>query len=147
MHLVMDHYATPKKTTIATGWSPSPASTATSPRHPGPRVNLAEVWFGVIERQAIHRGSFRAVKDFNADPCLHRRLERPRTPVRVDQDRRRDPQEGQPSGHFKHWPLAPKPRVGNVEGNDMTTHRVDWQQIVPIMGFDNNRPVDQPCEG
>jgi len=39
------------------------------------------------------------------DPRLHRRLERPQTPLRVDQDRQRDPQEGQPSEHFKHGPL------------------------------------------
>ena len=25
-----------------------------------------EVWFGIIERQAIHRGSFGSVKDLNA---------------------------------------------------------------------------------
>ena len=32
-------------------------------------MNLVEVWFGVIERQAIHRGSFGSVKDLNVkDP-------------------------------------------------------------------------------
>jgi hypothetical protein len=29
-------------------------------------MNLVEVWFSLIERQAIHRGTFRSVKDLNA---------------------------------------------------------------------------------
>jgi hypothetical protein len=29
-------------------------------------MNLVEVWFGIIERQAIHRGTFGSVKDLNA---------------------------------------------------------------------------------
>lgn len=32
----------------------------------GSWLNLVEVWFGIIERQAIHRGSFGSVKDLNA---------------------------------------------------------------------------------
>ena len=28
-------------------------------------MNLVEVWFGIIERQAIHRGTFRSVRDLN----------------------------------------------------------------------------------
>ncbi len=29
-------------------------------------MNLVEVWFGIIEKQAIHRGIFGSVKDLNA---------------------------------------------------------------------------------
>jgi hypothetical protein len=29
-------------------------------------LNLVEVWFGIIERQAIRRGTFRSVRDLNA---------------------------------------------------------------------------------
>ena len=29
-------------------------------------MNLVEVWFSMIERQAIHRGSFRSVPELNA---------------------------------------------------------------------------------
>ena len=29
-------------------------------------MNLVEVWFSIIERQAIHRGSYRSVADLNA---------------------------------------------------------------------------------
>ena len=31
----------------------------------GSWLNLVEVWFGIIERQAIRRGSFRSVRDLN----------------------------------------------------------------------------------
>lgn len=31
------------------------------------RVNLVEVWFGTIERQAIHRGTFRNVRELTAN--------------------------------------------------------------------------------
>jgi hypothetical protein len=30
-----------------------------------PWMNMVEIWFGIIERQAIHRGSFGSVKDLN----------------------------------------------------------------------------------
>lgn len=32
----------------------------------GSWLNLVEVWFGIIERQAIHRSTFASVKDLNA---------------------------------------------------------------------------------
>jgi hypothetical protein len=59
-------------------------------------MNMVEIWFGVIERQAIHRGTFGSVRDLTSDPRLHQRLEQPRPPLRLDQDRRRNPQESQP---------------------------------------------------
>ena len=36
-----------------------------TPTH-GSWMNLVEVWFSLIERQAIHRGTFGSVKDLNA---------------------------------------------------------------------------------
>ncbi len=32
----------------------------------GSWLNLVEVWFGIIERQATHRGTFGSVKELNA---------------------------------------------------------------------------------
>jgi hypothetical protein len=32
----------------------------------GSWLNLGEVWFGIIERQAIRRGTFNSVRDLNA---------------------------------------------------------------------------------
>src|SRR3954447_5953656 len=40
------------------------------------------------------------------DPRLHRRLERPLPRLRLDQDRRPNPQQGQPSNNFKSAALA-----------------------------------------
>jgi transposase len=63
LHLVMDNYAAHKRIEIR-GWL------ASNPRvrvHFTPTsaswMNLVEVWFGIIERQAIHRGSFRSVRE------------------------------------------------------------------------------------
>jgi transposase len=66
LHLVMDNYATHKHPKVK-GWL------AANPRmvcHFTPThaswMNLVEVWFSLIERQAIHRGSFGSVRDLNA---------------------------------------------------------------------------------
>jgi len=63
LHLVMDNYAAHKRIEIR-DWL------ATNPRvhgHFTPTsaswMNRVEVWFGIIERQAIHRGTFGSVKD------------------------------------------------------------------------------------
>lgn len=66
LHLVMDNYAT-HKTPEVKHWlarhknfhvhfTPTSASW----------LNLVEVWFGIIDRQAIRRGTFTSVKDLNA---------------------------------------------------------------------------------
>jgi len=66
LHLVMDNYAAHKHPKVK-GWL------AANPRvvcHFTPThaswMNLVEVWFSLIERQAIHRGSFGSVRDLNA---------------------------------------------------------------------------------
>ena len=70
-------------------------------------LNLVEVWFGIIERQAIHRGTFASVtRPQRQDPRLHQRLERPLPPLRLDQDRRPDPHQSQPSEDLKRGALA-----------------------------------------
>jgi transposase/transposase-like protein len=66
LHLVMDNYAAHKRveirrwldanTRVQVHFTPTSASW----------MNLVEVWFGIIERQAIHRGTFRSVTDLNA---------------------------------------------------------------------------------
>jgi hypothetical protein len=62
----MDNYATHKRKEVR-DWL------ATNPRiklHLTPTsaswMNLVEVWFGIIERQAIHRGTFGSVRDLTA---------------------------------------------------------------------------------
>ena len=46
----------------------------------------------------VPRGSFGPVKDLNTKIRAFSEVERPLPPVRLDQDRRTDPQEGQPIG-------------------------------------------------
>jgi hypothetical protein len=51
-------------------------------------MNLVEVWFGTIDRQASHRGHLRlGARAQRHDPRLHRRLERPLPPRSSGQSR------------------------------------------------------------
>ncbi len=65
LHLIMDNYATHKKAEVR-DWLAANSRihmhfTPTS----GSWLNLVECWFSIIERQAIHRGSYTSVKDLN----------------------------------------------------------------------------------
>ncbi len=64
----MDNYAAHKRVEIGTWLAANPRVrvhvhfTPTSASW----MNLVEVWFGIIERQAIHRGTYSSVRDLNA---------------------------------------------------------------------------------
>ena len=66
LHLVMDNYAAHKRTNVKSWLAANPRVI----RHLTPThaswMNLVEVWFSLIERQAIHRGSYASVKELNA---------------------------------------------------------------------------------
>ncbi len=49
----------------ATGWPPTRRIQVHCTPTSGSFLNLDEVWFGIIERQAIHRGTFRSVAELN----------------------------------------------------------------------------------
>jgi transposase len=66
LHLVMDNYATHKRSEVRDWLAANPRITTHFTPTSGSWLNLVEVWFGIIERQAIHRGSFGSVKDLNA---------------------------------------------------------------------------------
>ena len=66
LHLVMDNYATHKKAEVRDWLAANPRIRVHFTPTSGSWLNLVEVWFGIIERQAIHRGSFGSVKDLNA---------------------------------------------------------------------------------
>ncbi len=53
-------------------------------------LNMVEIFFGIITRQAIRRGTFTGQGPHRCDPHLHRRLERTLPTVHLDQDRRPD---------------------------------------------------------
>ncbi|WP_199435277.1 IS630 family transposase [Qaidamihabitans albus] len=66
LHLVMDNYAAHKRPEIRAWLAANPRISVHFTPTSGSWLNLVEVWFGIIERQAIHRGTFRSVRDLNA---------------------------------------------------------------------------------
>ena len=66
LHLVMDNYAAHKHANVKAWLRANPRIICHfTPTHAS-WMNLVEVWFSLIERQAIHRGSFASVRDLNA---------------------------------------------------------------------------------
>ncbi|MCT1865026.1 transposase, partial [Dietzia cinnamea] len=66
LHLVMDNYAAHKHANVKAWLADNPRFTVHfTPTHAS-WMNLVEVWFGIVERQAIRRGVFTSVKDLNA---------------------------------------------------------------------------------
>jgi hypothetical protein len=57
---------------------------------------MVEIWFGIIERQAIRRGSFTSVADLTAKIRAFINSWNPSPPVHLDQARRRQPHRSQP---------------------------------------------------
>ena len=66
LHLVMDNYAAHKRVEIRDWLAAHPRVQVHFTPTSGSWLNLVEVWFGIIERQAIHRGSFGSVRELNA---------------------------------------------------------------------------------
>ena len=63
LHLVMDNYATHKKAEVRDWLAANPRIHVHFTPTSGSWMNLVEVWFGIIEKQAIHRGTFDSVRD------------------------------------------------------------------------------------
>ena len=63
LHLVMDNYATHKRIEVRDWLAANPRIHVHFTPTSGSWLNLVEVWFGIIERQAIRRGSFPSVRD------------------------------------------------------------------------------------
>jgi len=66
LHLVMDNYAAHKRVEVRDWLAANPRVTVHFTPTSGSWLNLVEVWFGIIERQAIHRGTFGSVRNLNA---------------------------------------------------------------------------------
>ena len=78
LHLVMDNYAAHKHPEVRDWLAANPRVHVHFTPTSASWMNLVEVWFGIIERQAIHRGTFGSVtRPQRQDPRLHQRLERP----------------------------------------------------------------------
>src|SRR3954453_19363261 len=66
LHLIMDNYAAHKRVEVRAWLAAHPRVQVHFTPTSGSWLNLVEVWFGIIERQAIHRGSFGSVRELNA---------------------------------------------------------------------------------
>ncbi len=65
LHLVMENYAAHKHTNVRQWREANPRfKIHFTPTH-ACWMNLVEVWFGIVEREAIRRGVFKSVKDLN----------------------------------------------------------------------------------
>ena len=65
LHLVMDNHAAHKHPAVKAWLAANPRITCHfTPTHAS-WMNLVEVWFGIVERQAIRRGVFKSVRDLN----------------------------------------------------------------------------------
>ena len=63
LHLVMDNYAAHKHPAVKAWLAANPRIRVHfTPTHAS-WMNLVEVWFSIAERQAIHRGSYRSVRE------------------------------------------------------------------------------------
>jgi transposase len=91
LHVVLDNYRTHKHDDINRWLVKNPRVTLHFTPTSGSWLNLVEVFFGMITRRAIRRGSFDSVKQLRHDPHLHRRLERSLPALHLDQGRRQDP--------------------------------------------------------
>jgi transposase len=65
LHLVMDNYAAHKTPEVKDWLADNPRIQVHFTPTSGSWLNLVEVWFGIIERQAIRRGTFTSVNDLN----------------------------------------------------------------------------------
>ena len=66
LHLVMDNYATHKTPDVKAWLADHPRIHVHFTPTSGSWLNLVEVWFGIIERQAIRRGSFTSARELTA---------------------------------------------------------------------------------
>ena len=66
LHLVMDNYAAHKRVEVTNWLAANPRVNVHFTPTSASWMNLVEIWFGIIERQAIRRGTFGSVRELNA---------------------------------------------------------------------------------
>jgi transposase len=66
LHWVMDNYAAHKHTAVRDWLAANPRGRVHFSATHASWMKLVEVCFGIIERQDMHRGTFRSVKELNA---------------------------------------------------------------------------------
>ncbi len=66
LHVVLDNYGTHKHPTVGAWLARNPRITLHFTPTSGSWLNMVEIFFGIITRQALRRGSFTSVKDLTA---------------------------------------------------------------------------------
>jgi transposase len=66
LHIVADNYATHKHPAVQAWLAKNPRITMHFTPTPGSWLNMVEIFFGIITRQAIRRGTFTSVKDLTS---------------------------------------------------------------------------------
>ena len=108
LHMVVDNYATHKHPDVQAWLARNPRITLHFTPTSGSWLNMVEVFFSIITRQAIRRGTFTSVKDLIAAIGLHQRLERTLPTIPLDQARRRPTRPLPPrSKNLVHATLGP----------------------------------------
>ncbi len=97
LHVVCDNYGTHKHPVVRAWLERNPRITLHFTPTSGSWLNMVEIFFGIITRQAIRRGTFRSVKDLIG--AITRFIDgwNDRCEPFVDQDHRPDPQPQQKS--------------------------------------------------
>jgi transposase len=107
LHLVCDNYATHKHPNVRAWLERNPRITLHFTPTSGSWLNMVEIFFDIITRQAIRCGSFTSVKrPHRHDPPLHRQLQRPLPTLHLDQRRRHHPRKAQRSPKTKEGDLT-----------------------------------------
>jgi transposase len=92
LHIVVDNYAAHKHPRVNAWLARNPRIMLHFTPTSGSWLNMVEIFFGIISRQAIRRGQLRLdARADRGDPPIHRWLERTLPTLRLDQDRRPNP--------------------------------------------------------
>ncbi len=97
LHIVCDNYATHKHPTVQAWLARNPRITLHFTPTSGSWLNMVEIFFGIITRQAIRRGTLHHGQGpHRRHRDLHRRLERTLPAIHLDQERRPDTHQSRP---------------------------------------------------
>jgi transposase len=92
----MDNYATHKQPKVKAWLAANPRIHVHFTPTSGSWLNLVEVWFGIIERQALRRGTFTSVRDLTTKiRQFINGWNPPQPPLHLDQDRRQHSRQHQ----------------------------------------------------
>ena len=94
LHVVCDNYATHSHPTVKAWLARHPRITMHFTPTSASWMNLVEIFFGIITRQAIRRGTFASVPDLIGAIRTSSTPKRTLRTVHLDQNRRPDPHQG-----------------------------------------------------